>query len=104
MRIRYIWIFRKVYERTYNFAFDLSVMLARIAAVSRAQACGAERALPFECLLVGLSGVRTHGALSYRHASVEVLRALQLCTIIWVFVEPCHTALLYNHVLAQGHL
>ena len=104
MGIRYIWIFRKVYERTYNFAFDLSVILARIAAVSRAQACGAERALPVECLLVGQSRVRTHCALSYRHASVEVLRALQLCTIIWVGVEPCDTALLYNHVLAQGHL
>ena len=97
-------MFREFYACTYNFAFSLPVLLAGIAAVGRTQACGAERALPIECLLVGHSRVWTHCALSYRHASVEVLRALQLCTIIWVGVEPCDTALLYNHVLAQGHL
>ena len=58
-------MFKVIYACTYNFAFGLSVLLARIAAVGWAQACGAERALPIECLLVGQSRVWTHCALSY---------------------------------------
>ena len=58
-------MFGKINVCTYNFASGLSVLLARIAAVGRAQACGAERSLPVECLLVGQSRIWTHCALSY---------------------------------------
>ena len=50
--------------------------VAGISTIGRAEACGAERALPVERLLVGQSSVWAHCALSYLHACVEVLRAL----------------------------
>ena len=69
---------------TYDFAvgFVWFLGVARIATIGRAQTCGSEGALPVERLLVGVASVRTHSALSYRHAGIEVLRALQLCTFV----------------------